>query len=74
VALAATTIIAEIIGGMMFGSMALVADGWHRSTHAGALAISALTCRLLAATHDERLSHVIVEVHTARDGQGPQAA
>ena len=33
--------VAEIVGGNLLGSMALVADGWHMSTHAGALAISA---------------------------------
>ena len=33
---------AEIIGGAIFGSMALVADGLHMSTHAGALLIAAL--------------------------------
>src|ERR1700684_1860340 len=34
--------IAEIIGGMLFGSIALVADGMHMSTHAGALVLAAL--------------------------------
>ena len=34
--------IAEIVGGSLFGSMALVADGLHMSTHAGALLIAAL--------------------------------
>ena len=34
--------IAEIVGGTMFGSVALVADGLHMSTHAGALLIAAL--------------------------------
>ena len=34
--------IAEIVGGLMFGSIALVADGLHMSTHAGALLLSAL--------------------------------
>ncbi len=34
--------IAEIIGGLMFGSIALVADGMHMSTHAGALLLAAL--------------------------------
>src|SRR4030088_2090894 len=34
--------VAEIIGGTIFGSMALLADGWHMSTHAAALAIAAL--------------------------------
>src|SRR6202166_927886 len=33
--------IAEIIGGMLFGSIALVADGMHMSTHAGALLLAA---------------------------------
>jgi cation diffusion facilitator family transporter len=32
----------EIVGGSMFGSLALVADGLHMSTHAGALLIAAL--------------------------------
>jgi len=33
---------AEIIGGLLFGSIALVADGLHMSSHAGALLLSAL--------------------------------
>src|ERR1700726_1366409 len=32
----------EIIGGILFGSIALVADGMHMSTHAGALLLAAL--------------------------------
>ncbi|SEH67762.1 cation diffusion facilitator family transporter [Methylobacterium sp. 275MFSha3.1] len=42
VALAAVTMVAEIAGGTWLGSMALVADGWHMSTHAAALGIAAL--------------------------------
>jgi len=34
--------IAEIAGGLMFGSIALVADGLHMSTHAGAMLLAAL--------------------------------
>src|SRR5580658_1917038 len=34
--------VAEIVGGLMFGSIALVADGLHMSTHAGALLLAAL--------------------------------
>ena len=34
--------LAEIVGGLMFGSIALVADGLHMSTHAGALLLAAL--------------------------------
>jgi cation diffusion facilitator family transporter len=37
--------VAEIVGGSLFGSMAVVADGWHMSTHSGALAIAALAYR-----------------------------
>lgn len=32
----------EIVGGFLFGSIALVADGLHMSTHAGALLLAAL--------------------------------
>jgi len=32
--------VAEIIGGYYYGSMALLADGWHMSTHALALGLS----------------------------------
>lgn len=32
----------EIVGGILFGSIALVADGLHMSTHAGALLLAAL--------------------------------
>jgi cation diffusion facilitator family transporter len=34
--------VVEIIGGSLFGSLALVADGLHMSTHAGAMLIAAL--------------------------------
>lgn len=45
VALTAAMMVAEVIGGNIYGSMALVADGWHMSTHAGALTIAALAYR-----------------------------
>jgi cation diffusion facilitator family transporter len=45
VALTAVMMVAEIVGGAMFGSMAVVADGWHMSTHAGALAIAGFAYR-----------------------------
>lgn len=35
--------VAEIIGGTIFSSMALLADGWHMATHAGAFIITLLT-------------------------------
>ena len=34
--------VVEIIGGLAFGSIALIADGLHMSTHAGALLLAAL--------------------------------
>jgi len=34
--------VVEVVGGLMFGSIALVADGLHMSTHAGALLLAAL--------------------------------
>jgi cation diffusion facilitator family transporter len=42
IALTSAMMIAEIVGGTMFGSIALVADGFHMSTHAGALLLAAL--------------------------------
>jgi cation diffusion facilitator family transporter len=36
---------AEIVGGLLFGSIALVADGLHMSTHAGALLLAAIAYR-----------------------------
>jgi cation diffusion facilitator family transporter len=43
--LCAAMMILEIGGGLMFGSIALVADGLHMSTHAGALLLAALAYR-----------------------------
>ena len=37
--------VAEIVGGLLFGSIALVADGLHMSTHASALLLAALAYR-----------------------------
>ncbi len=40
--LTATMMVAEITGGWIFNSMALLADGWHMSSHALALGLSVL--------------------------------
>jgi cation diffusion facilitator family transporter len=40
--LCSVMMVAEIIGGALFGSLALIADGLHMSTHAGALLLAAL--------------------------------
>lgn len=42
IALTASMMLGEIVAGLVFGSMALLADGWHMFTHAGALTIAAL--------------------------------
>ncbi|NIE56848.1 MULTISPECIES: CDF family Co(II)/Ni(II) efflux transporter DmeF [unclassified Burkholderia] len=42
IGLCAAMMVAEIVGGSIFGSLALIADGLHMSTHAGAMLIAAL--------------------------------
>jgi cation diffusion facilitator family transporter len=42
IALCGVMMVVEIVGGSLFGSLALVADGLHMSTHAGAMLIAAL--------------------------------
>jgi cation diffusion facilitator family transporter len=37
--------VGEIVAGSLFGSMALLADGWHMGTHAAALGIAAFAYR-----------------------------
>jgi cation diffusion facilitator family transporter len=57
IAICAAMMVAEIAGGLWFGSVALVADGLHMSTHAGALLIAALA--YMYSRHyarDERLA------------------
>lgn len=45
VAITAVTMLIEIGAGWAYGSMALLADGFHMSTHAGALLVAALAYR-----------------------------
>ena len=45
VAMTFAMMVAEIAAGTVFHSMALLADGWHMATHAGALGIAALAYR-----------------------------
>ncbi len=57
VALTAGMMVAEIVGGTVFGSMALLADGWHMATHASALVIAALAYSFARrSAHDPRFS------------------
>lgn len=55
VALTATMMVVEIVAGYMTGSLALLADGWHMATHAGALGLSAFAYWFARRhAHDER--------------------
>ncbi len=57
IALCSVMMVAEIVGGLLFGSIALIADGLHMSTHASALLLAALAYRF-ARRHvgDDRFS------------------
>lgn len=46
VAITAVTMVAEIVGGWITGSMALTADGWHMGTHVAALAMAGIAYAL----------------------------
>jgi cation diffusion facilitator family transporter len=50
--LCSVMMVAEIVGGALFGSLALIADGLHMSTHAGALLLAAL-----AYTYARKFAH-----------------
>ena len=57
IALCSFMMVAEIVGGLLFGSIALVADGLHMSTHASALLLAALAYRYARRhVNDERFS------------------
>lgn len=57
IALCGAMMVIEIVGGMIFGSIALVADGLHMSTHAGALLLAALAYSYSRRhVHDERFT------------------
>jgi cation diffusion facilitator family transporter len=52
IAITTAMMITEIVGGIWFGSVALIADGLHMSTHTGALLIAAL-----AYSYSRRYAH-----------------
>jgi cation diffusion facilitator family transporter len=55
--LTVTMMIGEIVAGHLYGSMALLADGWHMATHAAALAIAAFAYRYARHhAHDPRFA------------------
>jgi cation diffusion facilitator family transporter len=53
IVLCAFMMVAEIVGGLLFGSIALVADGLHMSTHASALLLAALAYRFARRHADD---------------------
>lgn len=42
IGLTVATMLVEIISGLVFGSMALLADGWHMASHASAMGLTAM--------------------------------
>lgn len=54
VILTAVTMVLEIAGGWLFNSMALLADGWHMSSHALALGLSLLAYKAARHFADDR--------------------
>ena len=63
VALTVVMMVLEIAGGIAYGSMALLADGWHMASHAAALSITLLAIVMVAliayvrAAGDEEVRH-----------------
>ena len=53
IGLCVAMMVAEIVGGLLLGSIALVADGLHMSTHAGALLLAALAYRFARRYADD---------------------
>jgi cation diffusion facilitator family transporter len=57
IAICTGMMLAEILGGILCGSVGLVADGLHMSTHAGALLLAALAYRFARTyAHDPRFA------------------
>jgi cation diffusion facilitator family transporter len=55
IVLTALMMVVEIAAGIAFGSMALLADGWHMSTHVVALGITAVAYRFARQHEDNPL-------------------
>src|SRR5512132_2758533 len=57
VGITAATMVAEIVAGVLTGSMALLADGWHMATHVVALSIAGVAFLLARRwASDERFA------------------
>jgi cation diffusion facilitator family transporter len=65
IAITATMMVVEIIAGIVYGSMALLADGLHMASHAVALSINAFAYVYARRhAHDERFSFGTGKVNT----------
>lgn len=65
IAITALMMVVEIVGGIVFGSMALLADGLHMGSHAVALSINAFAYIYARRhAHDERFSFGTGKVNT----------
>jgi cation diffusion facilitator family transporter len=64
-ALTAAMMVVEIIAGSLFGSMALLADGWHMATHVAAFGITIFAYRYARRhAHDPRFTFGTGKVST----------
>jgi cation diffusion facilitator family transporter len=52
--LTCATMIVEIVSGWAFGSMALLADGWHMASHAGAMGVAWFAYYYIRKNRDNR--------------------
>jgi cation diffusion facilitator family transporter len=65
IAITATMMVVEIMAGIVYGSMALLADGLHMASHAAALSINAFAYVYARRhAHDERFSFGTGKVNT----------
>ena len=63
IALSLVVMVLEIVCGKLFGSMALLADGWHMGTHVFALGISAIAFYLARKySRDERFTNGVDKI------------
>jgi cation diffusion facilitator family transporter len=53
VLLVTTAMVLEVVAGALFGSMALIAEGWHMSTHASALGLALIAALVARGRPDE---------------------
>ena len=59
--LTAIMMVVEVVAGTVFGSMALLADGWHMATHVAAFGITLFAYRYARSTQTVRNSHLVLE-------------